>query len=321
MNRPYRVKAPYSIEDQGVVYESGRIVYLSREDAQYHGASIEPAFDLPGDPAPPFEAELVAHVGQDLKQIWYVEQYSIDIVSIVVTSLSTITCKKAHQLVTGQKINIRILSPTIGTNLKTVATVTGSLTLTVPETILLPEDFDVAEIGVPVNLNGSTFNGGIYNYSPNTFDLIFEATAKTVSGSKRITLTGLVLEELNKLRVSDTLQITGAVAIFSVVKAVSETKQIGRFFERSYLLTDAATATIETDQVIGQRTEPSQQIGSLISGKQFTFGGNALYGEIIAQIDSAALNDLVLELYPFKVGQISGSNDTVLFVGTIEVVR
>lgn len=318
LNRPYRVKESRTVDVAGTSYSEGQIVFLGASEAYYHRESIEPAFDVPGDDYPPYEEFLRVSRIEDLEAVWFGEEYEPLPILAVFPSPTTVVCKAPHYLPNGSRVNVRFSSPTLAGNFQTIATVVGVDSFTVPESFTLPADFDVAEVGVPIDFTGSTFSGGIFNYGVISIPYTLVGAARTVAGSNRIVFSSDSAESLGQIRVNDSVRITGGVAALTKITGKSEITRtrLGQY-EIAVLLEANASATIQTDQIFAERPTVSDIAGSL--AVPFAFSGNSQYGQIIARIQSTALSSLPYGVYPFQVLQTTGTVDKLLIAGIVEV--
>lgn len=309
------------VSDGGYNYLPGAIVYLSAEKAVLHQDSIEPVFDIPTEPDPPFEAELFAYKGQDLEQSWVIEAYAVDIDTINPGTVSSVTTKKKHLLTTGDKVNIRVVSDTADLDLHAVATVTGAYSFTIPYNVSLPDQYDLAEVGKPSDLTGYTFAGQVYNYATEQKLLTFNGEFKADNGSRRVTLTSKSSTELDNLQVGDLLTCFPAGLTAVAVQARSEiTPARSGYYTRAYQLASAADADVTSEQAYATRTVITQDIGTAISGAVFTFDlSQVAYGVVTASIDKSIIATLPEGQLPFKLTQSKDGSDQVLIHGVLNV--
>lgn len=322
--RPYRVKENRQISANGTWFAAGQIVYLTREEAVYHAANLEPALDQTETDGPPFVEQLVAYKGQDFYQKWSLEQYAIDIQSAVYGNTqagwTTIVCKEPHLLASGTRVTVRIVQGTaIAVEHYTVASVINGTTIIVPLEIVVPANPEIAEVAVPNDLTGSSFEGGIYDYvqAVDSFPLL--ATARCTVGSTRVVIFSRSRDESAAIQIGDRVRIVGAVASFADCVGKSQTvSDSPRSHETAYVLSAAATATLDTDQVFVERESISTSLGTQL--RPFVFAGEILYGELTASMDYLQLDNLAAGKYPFQIIQRAGAVDSVLFRGTLEVI-
>lgn len=314
MLRPYRVKIGAAIQVNGITYQGGEIVYLDREAATFHSASIDSISTITDEISPPFEAKLVAYKGADLNQAWYLEKFQYDILSI---TDGEITTKIPHGLSTGNKVNLRIVAETTIVNAQVIVTVLTPSTFSVPLDLPNLDNFEIGEIGIPLDLTGKTYTGGLYTWAAITTPLVFNCEFQTQVDSKRVTAKGGEID-LSQFRIGDSLKITGATD--AAIESLAPIQPFGRDFVRAISLSLASTATLTTSNAIGSRQILSTETGAAVAGKVFNFAVNPQYGEIIATLDKVLLSDLAGGLYPFKIYQAQGSDDLLLFQGSCEVI-
>ncbi|MCG9891087.1 MAG: hypothetical protein MH252_08430 [Thermosynechococcaceae cyanobacterium MS004] len=320
MLRPYKVKAQAQVETGGVIYLGGQIVYLDRERATFHSDDIEPIGVITDESSPPFETKLTAYKGADLFQLYYLEKYVVDILSISPGSISTITTKEPHGLVGTQPINIRILSNALTVDSQQSATVTSETSFAVPASISLSEDAELAEVGIPIDLSGKAYTGGLYEYESELIPVVFNATFQTEASSKRVVATGSQ-KDLERIKIGDSLTIPGAVSN-AIVEGLAMTEPTAeRKYTRAIALSAAATIDVTSKNVIASRSVFTESVGSPIAGKSFTFNTENLHGKLAIGLDKALLADLEKGLYPIKIYEASGSDDELLFYGVCEVIE
>lgn len=323
MKRPYRVKPNRQVSVGEAQYYAGAVVYLTLEEAQFHGDSIKPVFDINEDPDPPFEAELIAYQGQDFSQDFIFESVVLDIAAITPGATSRITTVQPHNLDGSPRINVRIASNTYNANLQAVASVIDANNLDVASNINLPTDATIAEVGVPVDYSASTLSGKVYGLASTTETLIFVGTFSFENTLRRITLKSQSYEEMDVLRIGDRLTCNAAGVSSVAIEGRSEIAKIGGdLYERTYQLASAATATLDSENVYAVRDVLTSDVGTEISGATFTFAASrADYGLIVAKLSSTVVNDLPVGVRPFRIFETNGGTTTALLIGSIEVVE
>lgn len=320
--RPYRVKAGRQVDKDGISYLPGQIVYLTSEEAYFHRLSVELEQGAgSGSPVPPFYEALTAYKGADFYQKWFLEQYAVEISSATAGSgVTTLVCAEPHLLSSGVAVTVRIvMGPTLVQEFFTSATVVDAVTVTVPVVIALPSNRESAELSLPINLLGSTIDGGIFAYLPETEQTTLVATAFTTLNSNRVRVVSRDLEEAGRINVGDRVKITGAFAANTACVGKSDVVSFTtQQHEAAYVLAGNATATVETNEIFVEKDVPPSDMGALT--KSFVVSGNFTYGELAVQLQSTDLATLAEGIYPFQIFQRVGTVDTLLFRGTLEVI-
>lgn len=317
MTRAYRVREGFGITVDGVSYIGGQVVLLTREQAQYHAPYIDPVMEWPEVNELPAEIWLRDY-GQDVVYSYFFEQRALEIVSLTGSNPTTVTTRTPHFLTGTVNIVLRVLSATLAYSPQLVATVTGANTFTVPGSFVLPPDPEFAEIGVPADLTGATFSGGVYDYQREQVNLIVYGTAATVAGSNRLSIISAIESEAGKFSVGDVVTVGETLTNVRVLAKTATIKLANGSFEALYWVGGNAVTTGNSNQITGQRTNVLTAMGGPFAGKSFAIDVNAAFGRLTLRLESSQLADLPNGVYPVQVIRTQGPSDVVVLKGRLE---
>lgn len=308
----YKVKQGKSVTIGSTRYESGDLVELTTQQANYHAANIE-LNDYPVNDQSAI-ANFTISKGSDFFRTIGLGTKTLEIVSWGLTNPLTLQTEKPHGLITGTKVWIHAYRFTsqgkdvLISNAYLITRLTDD-TFSIPldgSTYALPE---FGWVDYLENLSVSTFEGRLYEPKRVEKTITGEATATTQVGSQFVRLSGSKAPS-EGLAVGQKITIPNAAVAIPIQSISLENNNQ----EAILVLASPATATVHDEHWMAtfEESDPTQ-VGVFVGDLAITV--NTDLSEI--SIAYYASDSIVLEHYLYRIFETKNGVTNVILKGAL----